>query len=44
MPAFMAILALTAFVTTIVAAAGKCPAWMPCVPLSVIAMIQAWPK
>jgi hypothetical protein len=38
------LLALTAFVTTIVSAIGKCPLWVPVLVLCVLHLLMALPR
>jgi hypothetical protein len=42
MPTLLPLLALTAFVCAIAAAAGKCPLWVSVVVLCVIVLLQVW--
>jgi hypothetical protein len=44
MPTVLVILFVTAFVTSILSAMGKCPAWVPCLVLSVAGLLQVLPK
>lgn len=41
MPTVSVLLAVSAFVCTIVSANGKCPLWIPVILLCVLALLQA---